>query len=96
LSYHFTSWLRKACFVASVRKFISLVVLGIALPLSASNPLPTTTTLSLSTNNTTVGTSVLLTASVADQNNVPITLGQVKFCDADAPYCMDMALLGTA
>ena len=58
--------------------------------------LPTTTTLNVSSNNVAVGTVVVFTATVTDQNSAAVTSGQVKFCDATATYCEDAALLGTA
>jgi hypothetical protein len=41
------------------------------------------------------GSVVTLTASVTDAGGA-VTIGQVRFCDASAAYCLDMHLLGTA
>jgi hypothetical protein len=58
--------------------------------------LNTSTTLSVSANQVTAGASTLFSAMVTDQDNAPVTTGQVKFCDATATYCQDSALLGIA
>ena len=42
--------------------------------------LNTTTTLSVSSHSVAVGTVVVFTAAVADQNSSPVTAGQVQFC----------------
>jgi predicted outer membrane repeat protein len=60
----------------------------------------TTTILTMTSNGnqvTTVpsGTAVSLTASVA-AGTVPVTAGQVKFCDATTAYCDDIHFVGTA
>lgn len=41
------------------------------------------------------GTVVTLTAAVTS-DSMPLTVGQVRFCDATAATCMDIHLLGTA
>jgi hypothetical protein len=56
----------------------------------------TTTSLNASSNNVTVGTPVLFTATVTDQFGVPVTAGQVVLCDATAIHCQDAAVFGTA
>jgi hypothetical protein len=63
---------------------------------SAWGILTTATTLNVSSNNVVVGTVVVFTSTVTDQNRAAVTSGQVKFCDATAKYCEDAALLGTA
>lgn len=55
----------------------------------------TTTTLSASSATVTYRTSVALTASVATTQAVPITVGQVIFCNASAPHCTADLNLGT-
>ena len=60
----------------------------------------TSTTLSVTSGGSTVtsvtpGTAVLLTAHVIAGAN-PVTAGQVNFCDASAPHCTDIHILGSA
>jgi hypothetical protein len=43
----------------------------------------------------TPGTAVLFTAQVS-VGTTPVTAGQVNFCDASAPYCTDIHILGSA
>src|ERR1035441_5413252 len=90
---------------ATHRWFLSLKPAGLALLLaiclvatsaSAWGILATTTTLNVSASNVAVGTVVVFTATVTDQNSAVVTSGQVKFCDTTAKYCEDAALLGTA
>lgn len=63
--------------------------------------LPTTsTTLSVTSGGLTVtsvtpGTAVLLTAQVSVVTT-PVTAGQVNFCDASAPHCTDIHILGSS
>ena len=54
----------------------------------------TTTTLAVSPTSTTAGSIITLTATVTS-GGVPLTAGQVKFCNASATYCDNGALLGT-
>ena len=54
----------------------------------------TSTTLAVSPASATAGSVITLTATVASEG-VPLTAGQVAFCNASAPYCDDSALLGT-
>ncbi len=65
-----------------------------------SQPPPTTTTLAITSGGqivTTVssGSVVTLTATVTAYGMM-VTTGQVDFCDAAAPHCTDIHLLGTA
>jgi len=74
---------------------------------SASNSIPlwgllpaTSTTLSLTSGGAAVtsvtpGTAVLLTATVS-VGSAPVTAGQVNFCDASAPHCTDIYILGSS
>jgi FG-GAP-like repeat/Chitobiase/beta-hexosaminidase C-terminal domain/Bacterial Ig-like domain (group 3) len=72
---------------------------------SSSTPLwgllpATSTTLSLTSGGSAVtsvtpGTAVLLTARVI-AGAAPVTAGQVNFCDASAPHCTDIHILGSA
>jgi hypothetical protein len=74
---------------------------------SVSSPLPlwgllpaTSTTLSLTAGGSPVtsvppGTVVLLTAQVS-AGTTPVTAGQVNFCDASAPHCTDIHILGSS
>ena len=54
----------------------------------------TTTTLAVSPMSTTAGSIITLTATVTS-GGVPLTAGQMKFCNASATYCDNGALLGT-
>jgi hypothetical protein len=54
---------------------------------------PTQTKLSLSSAAVSVGTTVTLTADVTS-GGVPVSPGLVLFCNADAPRCVDAAVLG--
>jgi hypothetical protein len=63
-------------------------------------PPATSTTLSVTSGGSTVtsvtpGTAVLLTAHVS-AGTTPVTAGQVNFCDASAPHCTDIHILGSA
>jgi len=74
---------------------------------SISNSIPlwgllpaTSTTFSVRSGGTTVksvppGTAVLLTAHVT-VGTTPVTAGQVNFCDASAPHCTDIHIIGTS
>jgi hypothetical protein len=60
----------------------------------------TSTTFSVRSGGTTVksvppGTAVLLTAHVA-VGTTPVTAGQVNFCDASAPHCTDIHIVGSS
>ncbi len=68
--------------------------------LNAPAPPATATTLAITSGGngvTTVaqGSTITLTATVAS-GGAPVSAGQVKFCDATAPLCTDIHLLGTA
>jgi MBG domain (YGX type)/Bacterial Ig-like domain (group 3)/FG-GAP-like repeat len=54
----------------------------------------TTTTLAVSPTSTTAGSIITFTATVTS-GGVPLTAGQVKFCNASAAYCDNGALLGS-
>ena len=59
----------------------------------------TSTTLSVTSGGSTVtsvtpGTAVLLTANVT-AGTIPVTAGQVNFCDASAPHCTDIHIFGS-
>ena len=64
---------------------------------------PTTTTLAISSvggsiargGSVSSGSAVTLSATVM-AGTAAVTVGQVNFCDASAPYCTDIHLLGTA
>src|SRR5580698_10056918 len=58
---------------------------------------PTTTNLTIGPSSTVqVGTSVTLTASVADSSGKGVRPGLVTFCDANAPHCEGAAVFGRA
>jgi hypothetical protein len=66
----------------------------------AVSPAATTTTLAVTSGGgavTTVasGSVVVLTATV-NAGSTAVTTGQVNFCDANATYCTDVHILGTA
>ncbi len=62
---------------------------------SSSTTTFTVTAGGVSTNSVTPGTVVTLSASVLT-NGVPVTRGQISFCDAHAPLCADIHLIGSA
>jgi hypothetical protein len=69
-----------------------------SIPLWGLLPL-TSTTLSVTSGGSKVtsvtpGTAVLLTAQVT-VGTAPVTAGQVNFCDASAPHCTDIHILGS-
>ena len=73
--------------------------LSSSIPLWGLPPV-TSTTLSVTAGRSTVttvspGTAVLLTAHVS-VGTTPVTAGQVNFCDASAPHCTDIHILGSA
>jgi Bacterial Ig-like domain (group 3)/FG-GAP-like repeat len=73
--------------------------LSSSIPLWGLPPV-TSTTLSVTAGGSTVttvspGTAVLLTAHVS-VGTTPVTAGQVNFCDAFAPHCTDIYILGSA
>jgi hypothetical protein len=72
----------------------SAFVLGPS-PLVYGSTNPTTTTLSVSSSSVTAGTAVTLTATVSGQL-LPVTKGQVAFCNAAAVYCDGAAVFGIA
>ena len=85
------------------RLFLSCLVLilfSASIPSAAAAPAATTTTFTITSGGSAVtsvnsGSVVTFTATVsAGATNV--TVGQVKFCDASASYCLDTHLLGTA
>jgi len=82
-----------------VRAFIVFrgAVLALAIPsiCVAQGATQTQTTLNLSSASVQPGTAVTLTASVTS-GGAAVYPGQVLFCDANAPHCQDVAILGTA
>jgi hypothetical protein len=65
-------------------------------PAEAEFPINTTTTsLTVSSSSVTAGTAVTLTATLMG-NQAPVTVGQVKFCDATAAQCDGAGLFGVA
>ena len=78
----------------------SLVTLFWACAPQACAASPTVTTLAISsggqaTTSVSSGSVVTLTATVST-GTTPVTVGQVKFCDAAVSYCTDIHLLGLA
>ena len=92
-------------FPIRLRDFLSSLIVGAAfIPGShsarAQSLSATNTTLTVSSGGRgeatiTAGSPVTLTASVF-AGGLPVTAGQVGFCDADALYCTDIHLLGMA
>jgi hypothetical protein len=79
-----------------------LVCLGLlcSAPPAGASPVPTTTTLAVTSGGSAVttvtsGSVVTLTATVL-AGTTPVTVGQINFCDAAATYCTDVKQLGTA
>ena len=56
---------------------------------------PTTTVLNVSPGTSIAGTAVTLTATVSSEGH-PVSPGLVLFCDAAAPHCTDIHILGQA
>jgi hypothetical protein len=86
--------------MAMLRAVILALLISIALSTSYGQTVSnrgTTTNLSLapSEGTTRVGAVVKLTAIVAS-SSLPVPRGLVKFCDAKAPRCSGLAILGTA
>ena len=72
---------------------LCVAILGAVTAHGASSP--SVTKLALSSGSVPAGTSVTLTASVG-AGGAPVSRGLVLFCDAAAPHCMDIHLLGLA
>ncbi len=85
----------------SLTRWIVIAVFALlATSQHASAQAATTTTLSITTGGSAVtsvstGTVVTLTATVT-AGSTPVSPGQVKFCDAEATYCEDFHIVGTA
>ena len=82
---------RRFRFSALLAMLMGSILLSCQPALAASS---TTTTLAVSPTSTTAGSIIKLTATVTS-GGVPLTAGQVKFCNASATYCDNGALLGT-
>lgn len=86
--------------IPSTTKLLQFTLLGAAVLLpvysrqAVAASAATTTTLALSLFEVASGAVVTMTASV--QTLVPVTVGQVNFCDGTAVHCTDSHLLGTA
>ena len=81
------------------RQLGALLFLAIGIPALMAAPVATTTMLAVTANGLSVssvdaGAVVTLTATV-ESGGKPVVLGQVNFCDATAPLCSDIHLLGT-
>jgi hypothetical protein len=75
------------------------VLLGLCAAGAHAGPTDTTTTLQITSGGSEVttvvwGSEVTLTAAVTSGGG--LATGQVNFCDAPAPHCTDIHLLGTA
>ena len=83
-----------------LRLAILLPLLGTSMAEAWAAGSATTTSLAISSGGAasttiTAGTVVTLTAAVT-AGTVPVTVGQVKFCDASATYCEDVHVVGIA
>src|ERR1019366_892526 len=79
---------------------IGLLTIGSARLCFAQAKLSTQTTLAVASGaipetSVTSGTVVTMTATVL-ASGTPVTRGLVKFCDAAAPYCVDIHIVGSA
>jgi hypothetical protein len=84
--------------IVAFRRIISGLLLTAACSVTTAAqaaPLPTTTTLTVSSSSVAWHTVVTLTASVT-ANGAPVAAGTVNFCNASAQFCEDSAILGTA
>jgi hypothetical protein len=84
----------------SLRSFhaVSAIAAMLLLSVLAAYAMPqpsTTSTLTASSNEVSLGSAVTLTVSV-QASSVPVSKGLVLFCDAAQSYCTDNALLGSA
>jgi hypothetical protein len=70
-------------------------LLATALAATAATPVATTTALTISPATVAAGKPVTMTATVTS-SGAPLSPGEVLFCNASAPYCVDSALLGSA
>jgi hypothetical protein len=82
------------------RQLGALLLFALGVPTLMAASVATTTTLAITANGLSVssvdaGAVVTLTATV-ESGGKAVTLGQVNFCDATAPICSDIHLLGTA
>ncbi len=80
--------------------FLAMIAGVQSKPVLAATPQATTTDLAVTSNGASVtdvqeGAPVTFTASVTS-GSMPVTTGQVTFCNATAPLCTDINLLGTA
>jgi len=81
------------------RQLGALLLIGMSMPVLWAAQAATTTTLAVTANGLSVssvdaGAVVTLTATV-ETSGKAVALGQVNFCDATAPMCSDIHLLGT-
>ena len=79
------------------RTGVALLILLVAdlSPVAMLAATPTVTTLTVSPEKITQGAHVTLSATVT-ADGTPLTRGLVLFCNAAAPYCTDVAILGDA
>ena len=86
-------------FIPSIKIFLAILIMvaGVCAcpPLASASPIPTTTTLAVSSNTVNAGTAVTLTATVMFEATY-VTQGMVAFCDANATHCEGSAMFGTA
>jgi hypothetical protein len=96
---HFSLNTRRHNLFALLQSIIPFAVLALlAVHLEAQQP--STTVLAITSNGTPTtsiaqGAIVTLTAT-ASQAGSPVVLGQVLFCDATAPFCTDIHVVGTS
>ena len=81
-----------------IPKWIAIALAGIFVTpatMRASSPVPTVATLTLSASSVPAGTPVTLRAGVV-AGGAAVSPGLVLFCDATAPHCTDIHILGQA
>jgi len=88
------------CGIPPIRAAAICAALFACTPQAFASPPATNTALAITSNGSPVttliqGNLVTLTASVTS-SGTPLTVGQVEFCDASAPYCTDIHQLALA
>ncbi len=98
--FRVAAWFSTSCRYIVSKRVIFALLLGACVGAFAQGQVSTTTSLALTSGSGSVstvsaGTVVTFTASVTSGSGA-IQIGQVNFCDASAPSCTDVHLLGTA
>jgi Big-like domain-containing protein/VCBS repeat protein len=78
----------------------AIATTSVAVVAATGEPIPTATTLVMSSGfgdvTTVVSGSVIMLTATVKAGDTPVTLGQVNFCDASSKFCTDIHLLGTS